>query len=82
MNLRNIFLKNLKSLKKNNTFKTPGISFNYFELKVKEKSINELLISGSPGYIGIHTKVLKAMPEIFSPILLKLLNSSLIEENS
>ena len=49
----------------------------YFELKEIEKSISELLISGSPGYISIHTKVLKSMPEIFSPILLKLFKSCL-----
>ncbi|CAF0763245.1 unnamed protein product [Brachionus calyciflorus] len=66
-----------KEFKRNNTLKTPGFSFKQFDLKVIEKSISEFLNSSSPGYIVIHTKVLKAMPEIFSPIILKLFNSCL-----
>ncbi|CAF0903414.1 unnamed protein product [Brachionus calyciflorus] len=66
-----------KEIKKINTFKTPGFSFKFFELKEIEKSISELLNSSSPGYIGIHTKVLKAMPVIFAPILLKIFNNCL-----
>ena len=39
--------------------------------------MNELSSSSSPGHVGIHTKVLKAMPEIFSPILKQLFNCCL-----
>ncbi|CAF0830436.1 unnamed protein product, partial [Brachionus calyciflorus] len=56
---------------------TPEFSFKYFDLKEIDESLSELSNSSSGGYIGIHTKVLKAIPEIFSPILLKLFNSCL-----
>ncbi|CAF0907881.1 unnamed protein product [Brachionus calyciflorus] len=61
-----------KEFKKVNKLKAPWFSFKYFDLKEIDESLSELSNSSSPGYIRIHTKVLKAMPEIFSPILLKL----------
>ena len=39
--------------------------------------LNELSSSSSPGHVGIHTKVIKAMPEIFCPILQQLFNCCL-----
>jgi hypothetical protein len=66
-----------KELKLTNTFKTPGFSFSPFNVSDIENVLDELPSSSSPGHVGIHVKVLKAMPDIFCPILNYIFNSCL-----
>ena len=48
-----------------------------FELNEVHQALIDLPSSSSPGQLGIHGKVLKAMPDILCPILLQLFNSCL-----
>ena len=66
-----------RSLKNSGRFVTPGFSFQNFDLKNVQNSLNDLSLSSSAGILGILAKVLKTLPEIFCPIFQHLFNKCL-----
>ena len=66
-----------RELKSNNSISTSLFSFIEFSYDEIKKVLDELPSSSSPGFIDIHPKILKSLPDLFVPLLHLIYNDSL-----